>query len=648
MVMRHSPLALLLPILLLVSLSGASPAHAGVNWWTPIGPEGGWVTSLAVDPATRTVYAGTSGGVFVSTNGGESWERRSRGLHGGVGLLAVSSVPSPVVYASSGFDLYRSTDGGASWVLVWSGQLSGVNALAVHPADSSTVYIGTLQKGIWKSTNGGAKWTQVFADASCGGIQSLAISTRSPSTVYAGCESGQAAPFFKSTNGGATWTPKGASLPDGGQAFHVALDPKRPRVLYVTAAMHVDGSLQWITFKSTNDGAAWTRFAVQGSLLEVSPSGELFIGKSRSRDGGRSWEDLPIAVTPFLKAFDPADPSVVYGSFFSTGDFMSSGLYKSTDSGTTWSPVNQGLFATEILELAIDRRSTLYAVVYGIGLLKRPDGGTRWERADAGLPLQAVFADPWIPVLAIDPVDPENLYLGGIHGLARSRDGGASWFLSPSEPCLGIDSLVIDPTDPDRLYASGTLGGSCQDPGHTCPVFRSEDAGTTWECVAPPVTSVQKIVIDPTQPARIFAVHLSQGVWVSHDRGDTWSRLKKPRHVEGFVELAVDPSDSRRLYLGALDGKLFKSTDRGATWTSASHGLPEKFFRRIVVDPSRPQTVYAAGAFGVYISGNGGRTWFPLNGGLPGGAGSLLLDPQNPRKLYAGTFGYGAYVHERR
>lgn len=608
------------------------------------------MTSIAVDPVTRTVYAGTPGGVFVSTNGGGSWER-SRGLKG-VSHLAVSSVPSPVVYAVAEASLYRSTDGGASWTLVLQGSLIGfgINALAVHPANSSVVYLGTLENGILKSTDGGVKWKQVFEDASCGGIHSLVISSRSPSTVYAGCESDQTAPFFKSTNGGATWTATGASLPDGGQFFHVALDPHRPRVLYVTASMEVGGAPQWVTFKSTNHGATWTRLSVQGSLLEVSPSGTLFIGNHRSRDGGRSWEALP-GGTPFLRAFDPADPSIVYGSFFPAANFLTSGLFKSTDAGMTWSPASHGIFATLINEMAIDSQSTLYAVVDGLFLLKGPDGGARWERADAGLPLYTIFAGG-TPVLAIDPVEPENLYLGGINGLARSLDGGASWSFSPVELCLQINSLVIDPEDPDRLYASGKLGeGSCEAPGRTCPVFRSEDAGTTWECAAPPVSVIEKVVIDPTEPARIFAVHLSGGVWISEDRGNTWNKLKSPRRAKGYVELAVDPSDSRRLYLGALNGKVFKSTDRGATWIEASRGLPVssgKLIRRIVVDPSRPQTVYAAGQFGVYISGNGGRTWFPLNGGLPDIAWTFLLDPQNPRQLYAGTYNNGVYAHERQ
>jgi photosystem II stability/assembly factor-like uncharacterized protein len=139
---------------------------------------------------------------------------------------------------------------------------------------------------------------------------------------------------------------------------------------------------------------------------------------------------------------------------------------------------------------------------------------------------------------------------------------------------------------------------------------------------------------------------------VSTDRGDHWRKLRLPAQATELTVLAVDPRDSRRLYVGTLAGRLFKSVDRGATWSALSHGLPaegpEGTIRDIVVDPRRPQTVYVVNASGVYISGNGGRTWFPLNGGLPDAPWRLVLDSQNPRKLYAATQRNGVYVHERR
>src|SRR6266545_9795 len=312
-------------LLILATLCSALPAEAGVNWWTPVGPEGGYISSLAVDRATRTVYAGAGGGVFVSTNGGGGWERRSRGLSGG-SPVAASSLPVPIVYAAGDQDLYRSTDAGASWTR-----------------------LGLYELG----------WN---------GIYSLAV------------------------------------------------DPDRAGVLYLSAYIYVDVDVVWITYKSTDDGKTWTRLNVEGAPVLAASSGLVVVGKHRSTDGGSTWQELPLPLVPTSLAFDPADPATLYAGLFP-------GVYKSTDAGATWSLGNRGLFASSIQTLAIDpQQPTLYAWVQGLGLRKGVAGGTRWRRADAGLPLDAIFGRFETPALAIDPVVTSNLYLGWKNGFARSSD----------------------------------------------------------------------------------------------------------------------------------------------------------------------------------------------------------------------------------
>jgi photosystem II stability/assembly factor-like uncharacterized protein len=645
--MRHYSSALIIPILLLALC--AAPAGAGVNWWTPIGPEGGVITSLAVDPATRTLYAAASGDVFVSRNGGTTWERRSRGLES-VSHVAASSVPAPVVYAAAEGFLYRSTDGGVSWVASsrYPGS-GGTWALAVDPSDSSKVYVGTPFDGIMKSTDGGATWSAVFDDASCGFIYSLEISVTAPSTLYVGCESGQT-PFFKSTDGGVTWTAAGSSLPDGGQGIVLALAPGAAGVLYASTRILVGIEYEWRTYKSLDDGATWTRLAVSGSPVEAGPGGLVFVGKHRSTDGGQTWHELPLPVVPDSLLLDPGNPAVVYAGLLP-------GVYRSADAGATWTPRSRGLFAAQIQALEIDpQEPTLYAVIRGLGVRKRAAGQARWRRADAGLPLDDVFASFETPALAIDPVEPSNLYLGWPDGFARSSNGGASWTALPYEEdgCVFIRELDVDPRDPDRIYAAGVLSreGSCSSPsGPICLIFHSDDAGATWTCAGPaPLDVVTELVVDPSsQPSRLYAATLGEGVWMSADRGGTWRKLKGLRRFNNvFTAFAVDPTDSRRLYAGDLYGRVYKSIDRGATWTEASRGLPQVLIRQIVVDPQRSQTVYAVDAGGIYISGNRGQTWHPLNGGLASAPWILLLDPTNSRKLYAGTARTGVYAHERR
>jgi len=103
----------------LLWVSSASMVHAGNNVWTSLGPEGGKINALALDPTTpTTLYAGTGGGVFKSPNGGSSWSA--------TGLTTLN-----------------------------------VNALALDPTTPTTLYAGTSGGGVFKSTDGGSSWSAV-------------------------------------------------------------------------------------------------------------------------------------------------------------------------------------------------------------------------------------------------------------------------------------------------------------------------------------------------------------------------------------------------------------------------------------------------------------------------------------------------------
>jgi photosystem II stability/assembly factor-like uncharacterized protein len=511
---------------------------------------------------------------------------------------------------------------------------------------------------VLKSSDGGASWTQVFVDVSgsCGPMSSLAIGRRTPSTIYAACGYNGVTPFFRSTDGGATWGPA-APLPHGGYFLFLVLDSGTPGAVYVTASVDQDGHYGVTTYKSTDDGASWTRFGLPDVYMLTGPPGVLFMGKFRSTDGGATWQELTLPSAPSALAFAPDDPSTLYAGTAPppiAGAVLPSGIYKSTDAGATWSEVNRGLFTTSIGTLEITPQSTLYTVALPTGLLKRARNANRWQHADAGLSGEALgdVSPLWSRPLAIDPQAPGNLYLGTRDGLFNSSDGGAAWTLV--NQCVGISYLLIDPQDPDRLFALGRAKNTCPALSGSCSVFQSDDAGASWSCISQPGFSqyADGLVLDPSQPSRLYVLRRpNNNIWTTPNRGRTWGKLRLPRHQINLTTLTVDPKDSRRLYLGTSDGHVYKTTNRGSSWTEISSGLPVGFYEQvwqIVVDPQRPQTVYVVHTSGVYISGNGGSTWHPLNGGLPGAPWVLVLDPQNPRKLYAGTMGNGVYVHERR
>ena len=180
----------------LVLLAGV--ARADVDVWGSIGPTGGTVFALAIDPhAPATIYAGTGGGaqkfssspggsVFKTTNGGASWVGAGIGLTADAVLsLAIDPVTSSTVYAGTrNHGVRKSTDGGTSWTATGP-TTKPVFALVVDPGTPSTLYAGTAS-GVFKSTDGAASWTAATSGIGAQQVFALAINPVSPSTLYAG------------------------------------------------------------------------------------------------------------------------------------------------------------------------------------------------------------------------------------------------------------------------------------------------------------------------------------------------------------------------------------------------------------------------------------------------------------------------------
>ncbi|WP_174624598.1 dockerin type I domain-containing protein [Candidatus Methylobacter favarea] len=261
--------SVLICICLLLAGGFAGIAQAGINKWTAIGPEGGTVTTVAIDPVDPlTLYAGGYGGVFKSSNGGASWQAVTSGLPSdfGVSVLAIDPVDPLTLYAGGYGGVFKSSNGGASWQAVTSGLPSdfGVSVLAIDPVDPLTLYAGTAAvpfnrgKGVFKSTNGGASWQAVnsglpvplfsFVGAPVLIVSALTIDPVDPETLYAGTDKG----VFKSSNGGDSWQAINSGLPLS-RSFRVpalAIDPLDGATLYVGTN---GNSVFKITFKTLGD-----------------------------------------------------------------------------------------------------------------------------------------------------------------------------------------------------------------------------------------------------------------------------------------------------------------------------------------------------------------------------------------------------------
>lgn len=182
--MKKATLGLLLFIIALFFVGPAAKAQS----WTSNGPTDAAVWSLVIDPTNpSTVYAGTYGGIFKSTDSGGSWTATS--------LIGSSSYPvyltmdpqvSTTLYASFGLGFYKSIDGGASWSPI-TGPTVGFNmVIAVDPLVSTTLYAGIIEgSSAYKSTDGGANWTSIYPGSSFV-VSSLVIDPSNPATIYLG------------------------------------------------------------------------------------------------------------------------------------------------------------------------------------------------------------------------------------------------------------------------------------------------------------------------------------------------------------------------------------------------------------------------------------------------------------------------------
>ena len=315
----------------------------------------------------RTILVGTVGhGVVRSEDDGETWATVgiTRGMHSDCFLRAMVADPrrSEVVYAGTDMGLYRTDDGGASWQLLDTA-LSGqtVWALAIDPVDPNIMHAGTgtpSTPGIYRSTDSGKSWEQRPMEIAerCINVTvprftGIAVDPTDHRNIWAGIEVDG---LRHSSDGGDTWSEVHGAL-NNPDSHNVAVAASSPATVFSVGNDEI--------FTSTNNGATWNpvgaREAFQWSHSRVYPRGiaikpgdpnvvYLGIGNGtpgdtgavmRSKDAGKTWENLPLPVEPnsfiFTVSVQPEDTSLVFaGSRYGY-------LYRSDDGGDSWSKMRR-------------------------------------------------------------------------------------------------------------------------------------------------------------------------------------------------------------------------------------------------------------------------------------------------------------------
>ncbi|HVR98935.1 MAG TPA: hypothetical protein VMW27_20110 [Thermoanaerobaculia bacterium] len=658
------PARLLTLILILLPLR----LDAGQNVWTPLGPEGGAVTALAVAANGRTVYAGTpAGGVFKSINTGRSWSPVNRGLRGAVNDLEVHPRDFRIVYAATSQGLFQSRDAGASWAdltfrLPVIGFPIGALVVAASPADPGTVYLSVIdlesKPRFYRSSDEGVTWNHVRA-APNSTIQTLAVHPSRPGVVYAGAEDG----VYRSDDAGWTWRRAGLR----GDIEQLAFDAVQPDLLY--AVRTIDGHRvpdleaevyvrrqegPWQKVGAGLRGGGDVQFAVDpftagtAYLSVTNFNSSLF----KTTDGGRTWRSVLDHALASALAANPGVPGML---FLGRPSYTATTLLRSTDAGGSWTVSSSGLRAQPTHEILAGAPGTFYTYFYDAW--KTTDGGGTWRPLVLPLSPSQVAAD-----IAVDPATPTTVYVSDNEGrLFRSLDAGGTWTEVTSYETNGFGNrlthLRFDPADPNILY--GIFNQFY--PG------KSTDGGVHWTLLPQPQrleTSVLTTVAGP--PTVVYANGVSFSIVGafsddrinrSTDGGATWDTLLTVRDMF-FTDIAADPRLPGRIlasFRWEVDfhppvrvGGVYLSTDDGLHWTRGNippdNGMVPSVFS-LAFDPRNPMRVYAGAAGAVFLSEDGGANWTSISTGLPpADVVDLQVDPYSPDTVYAATLGGSIYV----
>jgi photosystem II stability/assembly factor-like uncharacterized protein len=507
-----------------------------------------------------------------------------------------------------------------------SGRISAI-AGTKEPSGKITLFVGAASGGVWKSDDGGTRYRPVFDEQPVQSIGAIALDPQNPKNVWVGTGESWTRNsvsigdgIYKSTDGGETWTHAG--LPNSERIAKIIVSPKSSDTVYV---------------------------CVPGSLWSDSPERGLY----KTTDGGKTWKQVlkgPNLSTGCTSiALDPTDSNIVLASLW---DFRrkgweyrsggkgpdqpsASGLFRSTDGGTTWSEItdnNKGFpkkpYGRLAVAIAPSNAKRVYAFVESpdSALFVSDDGGMTWDKRDKSNWM--VWRPFYFANLIVDPKNPDRLFKPD-GALIMSEDAGKSFATIGGFVGMhgDVHDVWIDPTNPQTVFA-GDDGG----------MWYSYNGGAKWwKGDNLPVSQFYHVSVDNNDPYRVYGGLQDNSSWVGESQypgGITSSQWENMYNGDGFW-MFPDPADPDYIYAefqGGTVGRVNRYTHEARTiqpTPNYKEKLRYNWNTPIALSPTEKGTIYIGAQF-LFRSRDHGQTWDRISSDL------TTNDPEKQKQEQSG------------
>ncbi|MBI3307821.1 MAG: hypothetical protein HYZ79_00435 [Candidatus Melainabacteria bacterium] len=686
------------------------------SWQKLNGPFGGQGYTIRFDPSNskKIIVTDSFVGIHISEDGGLTWKESNTGIDARTGGSG-DSIPVFVVTidpnntqrfwcgVKNAMGVFLSQDGGMTWEHKDNGLPNGseveIRGLAVKPGDSNTIFAagdleeigpftGAFQRTegiVYRTIDGGENWEKVLEGGNL--FKDIIIDPNSPNTIYV------ASGFFdrhelenlegvhKSTDGGNTWQ----KINSGIRNLYVTtikFDPTNSNTIWGTTGMipqfadsretedggiikSIDGGMTWAEIKRGRNSSGTQLYSALG-ISETDPNVIYASGFglfTQSSDGGKTWIETGFgprgtnAGHPIDIAVDPNDPNTVYV------DSYVGGVFKSTDEGKTWVTNAFGYSGSEVSHVTVAPDNKKIFATSRTGIFLSEDKGINWTPVGIGdVGFDELFA------VTPHPTDSNILLLGdGLNALGsifRSIDGGMTWktvFMLLQEHSPFVDATDITgpiafteikfaKSNPNVVFAASVKHSlehlQVDSIGHG--LFKSIDAGKTWVKKNSGLTGFMNtwdVAIDPNDENIVYTVTNDSGIYKSTDGGENFTRLLNGLEDKtSFYSISINPTNSQIILAGSQDGEILRSLDAGNSWAKVLDFRNFDNINDIEFNPQNPNQAFAgATATGFYVSNDSGATWEQFNDGLTGRKIEDISVPQDGSAVYLTAYGGGVF-----